>query len=257
MATFGNTSIESAESSMDDTIVGGKYTMGAVGGTADSISVYIKGYTGGKVKCALYDSDQNLIKSTVEREDCVANSWNIFVFGDPKPELDADTDYILLAWSDGATVTIAAVSGAPANSHWFIGMAYTSWPDPVGNSTSSYFRSIYCTYTEPGGEETHDPSDTAKASDSLAFKPGIPLSDTAKASDIPAFKPGIPLSDLAKASDSIAFKVFHGISDTAKAQDIIFPDKLTLTDTAKANDSVTYSITVVIATPTENVNIYR
>jgi len=40
---------------------------------------------------------------------------------------------------------------------------------------------------QEGGEETHTPSDTAKASDSLDFKASMPLSDTAKAHDSVTF----------------------------------------------------------------------
>lgn len=64
-------------------------------------------------------------------------------------------------------------------------------------------------------------------------------------------------SDTAKTSDSIAFKIFHKIFDTAKAQNIFFPNKFTLTDVAKTSDSVTYSFIKGIETPTDDVQIFR
>lgn len=132
-------------------------------------------------------------------------------------------------------------------------------------------------YGEVGGAgpETHTPSDTAKASDSIAtkvsnplsdlakandnvaVKTGIPISDTAKATDSIETKVGAPLSDLAKASDSVSFKASISISDNAHASDVIFPNKLTLTDIASANDSVTFSMISVLSAPTENIMIIR
>lgn len=154
MATFGNTNIGTSSANCEDYIIGGKYTMGDADGVGDDITPYIKTYTAlAKVKCCIYNSDKTLLKATVERDDCTANAWNVFTFPVPKPVLVADADYILVIWS-GGNVSIASQSGAPASSHWYIGDLYNSWPDPIGNPTSSYFRSIYCTYTPgppPGG----------------------------------------------------------------------------------------------------------
>jgi len=152
------------------------------------------------------------------------------------------------------------------------------------NSGSSWLHSTAVDFmfeeygTAGGGPETHTPSDTAKASDSPAFKPGIPLSDTAKASDglttiaksvlgdtakasdapqfkaqipltdtakasdSPAFKPGIPISDTAKASDALTIKASSVLEDIAKASDFIdfiMDHKQDLSDTAKASDALT------------------
>jgi len=197
------------------------------------------------------------------------------------------------AWSDWHDITTD--NNAPEE--WAWSDVQELWIHVIAGQ--GYYVTYFCaklevrvTYTL-AGPETHTPSDTAKASDTPAFKAKIPLSDiakasdsldlkaklplidTAKASDSPAFKPKIPLSDTAKASDSldlkakqpfsdvakahdsIAFKVSIGIVDTARAHDSFFPDKLSLTDVAKAHDSVTFSMFIEIETPTDDVQIFR
>jgi len=127
-----------------------------------------------------------------------------------------------------------------------------------GSSSGDYYTGhIRNLDLQEAGAETFTPSDTAKASDSPAFKVSEPFSDSPHATDSPAFKVSEPFSDTAKATDSIAFKVFHAVNDSAHATDYIFPDHLTLEDSAHATVSVSYSYEDVIATPTENVNIYR
>jgi len=200
-------------------------------------------------------------------------------------EITFETPALLSTSTQYAIVVRALDAVLPARGNWRIDntvLAYTGGTyltSSDGDSTWDIDDRYDCMFEEYGevaaGPETHTPGDTAKATDSPAFKLGIPLSDIAKASDSPAFKPKIPLSDtakasdelttkagsvlsdIAKASDSIVFKVFHEISDTARAQDAFFPDKLTLSDVAKAHDSVTFSMFIKIETPTDDVQIFR
>jgi len=216
MATFGNTAIGTAESNFEDYILGGKYTMGAADGVGDDITAYLKTYTAtSNVKACIYNSDKTLLKATVERDDCTANAWNTFTFPDPKPNLTADADYILVIWS-GGNVGIAAQSGAPANSHWYIADLYNGWPDPIGNPTSSYYRSIYCNYTVAGEDLTQELSDTLSLSESIKHDIGVHPSDTLGLSEDLAsqseFK--LALADTLALSESIASDIAVYLSDT-------------------------------------------
>jgi len=271
MPTFGKTTTDNDGSSgIDNAILGSKFTMGSIGGTADSMTVYMRqndSSGSSECKCAIYDTSYNLIGETEAKNiSGDALHWETFNFSGTV-NLSANTDYWLVIWGDvlysPTRYCFVAYEDSVETDDYVYDTAKTyvapdpSFDDPwTPDGTGSYRKyALYCTYTEGG--ETHAPSDTAKATDSINTSIDHPFSDTAKATDSMAPKVSEPFSDIAKATDSIAFKVFHSVNDTAKAQDIIFPDKLTLTDVAKANDSVVYSYETLIEDPTENCEIWR
>jgi hypothetical protein len=89
--------------------------------------------------------------------------------------------------------------------------------------------------------ETHAPSDTAKASDSLTFKAEVPIADTAKVNDSLIFSVEEHIADTAKTFDSLITKTGVIIGDIAKASDdLTLQVETSLSDTAKASDSVNF-----------------
>ncbi len=155
-ATFGNETIESTNTSLQNNIYGSQYTMGSISGTADNISWYVNdrgGTAGNKSKGAVYDTSDNLIGSSDEvtpgsdgagwQEASAATAF----------ALSASTDYILVAWANfGSNIRFK-----------FIGATQTRWrnlaedydtasgayPDPGGLTTSSTLdASIHVDYTE-------------------------------------------------------------------------------------------------------------
>jgi len=247
MPIFGSEDSDGTWSTCKGIALGTGDTSGAAG-TADSITAYIKDWLEGqKVKGLLYNSSLVLIGTTVERTTGGDTGWHTFLFSEPKPVIAAESTYyccIIAASNTSVDTTWKVKSG---KTYVTEAMDYDNPESPIGGGWdqeyADYAHAVYCSYTEEGEEETHTPSDTAKASDSLAFRPGIPLSDTAKASDGLTIKAGSVLGDTAKASDIIAFIKDHkeALSDTAKASDSpAFKPKIPLSDLAKASDLIEF-----------------
>lgn len=158
MLTFGQTDVLASISNFNDRIVGRKATC-PFSGIAENIRIYVdSGWSSGeKIKCAIYDADRNFIASTEERSTGIINgAWNTFNFSDPKPSLEAETDYILVAWAD-SVVYISAESIA-ADTFWFESADYNSWPATLAAPTSSTDKSIYCSYEKEEAPPVAEPT---------------------------------------------------------------------------------------------------
>ena len=167
MPTFGNTNIETSVSNLDDTIIAGRFTMGAVAGQADKLTCYMDsavflGGTSHPVRGAIYTdvADPVLVGMTDEvsiNEDTFADSWVDLPFS-VKPSLAASTSYLLAAWADNFSGTMRSRRAASGGAGIvFQSLDYSTasgvFPDPLSETTldADGLMSIYCTYTESTG----------------------------------------------------------------------------------------------------------
>ena len=146
--TFGETSI------LDEAIMGAndrygiKFTSGSAG-TLASISVYIRYYNPANIKCALYDSSDNLVANGTTEEkasESGQNGWMVFAFSTP-PSVDAASVY-RLAWWVSDSCYIRYVSDPKQGKRMKATVAYGAWPDPLTGTLDKYRCSIYATYYE-------------------------------------------------------------------------------------------------------------
>jgi hypothetical protein len=170
MPTFGNTNTEASNLNLDDTIYCGRFTMGAIAGEGDSISMYLDsavmvGSQTHPVRAAIYTdvADPVLVGQTNELiidEDLFTDGWYTCLFG-TKPALAASTSYLIAGWSDNFSGTCRirnATSGGSGVEYQVIdySTAGGAFPDPLVNTVLGAARllSIYCTYTEVTGQPT-------------------------------------------------------------------------------------------------------
>jgi len=151
MPTFGYETLGDYVQSIDDIIAGAVYTI-TEDGTADSITAGLYRYAspvGADFKCAIYlHSDSSLVGSTVERYielPYKVKTWETFNFV-TKPNLVANTEYVLVVWSNYPYRYILRDPGAVNQGHTQ-SITYNSWPDPASFTHDNYKYSIYCTYT--------------------------------------------------------------------------------------------------------------
>lgn len=105
-----------------------------------------------KVKCALYDASGNLVDNGVTEERTIpieSNTWETFNFGATKPILLANTDYIIVAWSEPVTGNCKLAYGVLVGwTQKYTGATYNDFPTPVSFATQAdYGCSIYCSYS--------------------------------------------------------------------------------------------------------------
>lgn len=144
--TFGDSTASGGQSDPNDRIVGSPGTPSS-GGTGNYITIdVVSGWSAGeKIKCALYKtSDLSLVAETEELTTGGTGTFD-FTFGSP-PTIESGVEYAVLVWADNA-LRIVGESGGAANTYWYQVAAYGSWPDPIGSSSSSTKKKIYCTYT--------------------------------------------------------------------------------------------------------------
>jgi hypothetical protein len=147
--TFGFTSVGSSVQSIEDTIRGSLFNV-PNSGQAQSISVYLDlSYASNRrVKAAIYSEDHDFISETEEKI-ISSSGWYTFNFADPKPMLTANTNYILVAWSNSGTgsVSLRYNYGSSYQGHYRTNQYYGSWPGSIyfSHDTNSY--SIYCNYS--------------------------------------------------------------------------------------------------------------
>lgn len=144
MARFGYETKGANYHSIRNNMQGSKFTC-TESGTADSITGWLETITVGNAKCAIYDSDLNLVGVTEERTLDVVGQWQTFNFTAPKPSLSA-ADYWLVAWS--TCYSYLYYDGGAANQGADYLKTYNSFPDPL--VPDAYFdekMSIYCDYT--------------------------------------------------------------------------------------------------------------
>jgi len=167
-SVFGYEKIGSITASIEDIIQGSLFKTESTGGKADSITVALRcGSTTwtGKVKAAIVlHANLSLVGSTQELnlELTTSPTWYTFNF-DTKPNLNANTEYILCVWSkssDGSAL-VCSDSGNTNQGHRQ-SHVYDSWPNLLGTMTHSVSKlSIYCNYsqtgdgTEPGADWLH------------------------------------------------------------------------------------------------------
>ncbi len=146
------------------------------GGEIHSVTVYLYSTASSQnhnAKVAIYQaSDDSLVASSNERKISPGeNGWITFTFSDPKPQLSADTDYVLVAWANGwqGSVYMYYDSGSP-NQGYSDSQTYGNWPDPnYGlNPNSNRQYSIYCTYNQ--GSEYTVQAELSGTSDSIDWE---------------------------------------------------------------------------------------
>ena len=149
-ATLGYSTIgsSSSQSSIEDTIRGSLFNM-PVYGQVQNISVYLdlSNAVNRKVKTAIYSESNDFIASTEEKT-ISSTGWYTFNFADPKPVLAANTNYILVAWSDYASgsVSLRYDTGVSDQGHYRSNQNYGDWPTSVNFNHNNNKYSIYCGY---------------------------------------------------------------------------------------------------------------
>ncbi len=166
---FGYSAVGYSTQSIDNNIRGSQFTIPA-DGRAQSITVYLElsGTSNRPVKTAIYSSSHTYITET-EEQIVTSSGWVTFNFSDPKPNLSADTDYILVAWSNNPSgdVLLRYNSGATNQGHRN-SRTYGDWPASVGFSHESRQYSIYCTYA-PANQYTAQVEFTGSSSTPLSW----------------------------------------------------------------------------------------
>lgn len=267
MATFGHVTLSGTSViTVENKIVGGFFSMGAVGGTADSITAKFYISDAAKLmRCALYDSDSNLVANGVTEEISVPVGTAIertFNFEGTKPILIADASYFLCVWSESAAgfgylrfVPSGAIGVEYDNE------TYNNFPDTLSLVVhdSTAIPAIYCTYTEVGGvEHTHSASDTLAISDSLAVAANykVALADTLGIGDslaTPVMQFNVPLSDTLSMSDALTSAVMEfkvALADTLSMSDLLSVAatyNVELADTLAISDSLSPAAQYVVA----------
>jgi len=119
-------------------------------GIAQSITAAVRNALGVDVpyKCAIYRrSDGKLIGVTEEvmvPPTGAPGPWITFNFPEPKPQLEANTDYYLVAW---AKQSYSALHGTEeVGKGGYQELTYNSFPDPWSRLLEDRKHSIYCTY---------------------------------------------------------------------------------------------------------------
>ena len=152
--TFGNTLTTASAVSMVNTIVGGYFKMGTVGGNGDSITAQMfSGSTSFTVKCAIYNADNSLLANSIteEKTKTVGTHTVTFNFGVTKPVLVANAWYYIVTWANNAGGYISLKGKSVVGAYiYYDAEAYGTFPNPwaVTGNLANYNASIYCTYTE-------------------------------------------------------------------------------------------------------------
>ncbi len=158
--SFGHTGAGGSYQATAYDIRGTVFTMGATGGTADNISVYIRDNNAGNISAGIYlNSTKAQVAYCEEAEETVPPSstgWRTLdvVSGGT---LLANTEYALGFWNNGSGMRFYYDSDANYSFHDNCNkLVYSDFiaVDPVTyDSTSSQTYSIYCSYTESGGDQ--------------------------------------------------------------------------------------------------------
>lgn len=166
MATFGHTTAETTDASIEDSYYGCVFTC-PENGIATSITARIRyslAFCFGYSKCAIYQWNGGVNPSKVAESEVYTIDASDPAFGTEwhtynlttNPNLTSGTEYLLLVWGDES-------SGIAANAIYTklktpqVGytevtksLAYGAWPDPLAafsQAADVFVQSIYCTYT--------------------------------------------------------------------------------------------------------------
>lgn len=152
-ATIGYSTQGASTQTIENRIEGSLFTTGATGGQVQTISAAVSSSANNRnVKVAIYQaSDKSLVASTnAQTINNGFNGWLTFTFSDPKPLLNANTNYLLVVWGDSATGNLYVYyDSGSANQGYEDQRTFGSWPNPDTNLNSNAARkySINCTYT--------------------------------------------------------------------------------------------------------------
>ena len=267
MATFGNNQTTNTSNyTVEDAIRAGYFQMGAADGTADSISVYLTVTVAShKMKCALYDSDGNLVSNGVTEELTVTTrnkTWTTFNFTGTKPTLTANAWYYIAVWSiaTGGFATYyyqtSGGSGAYKKSQ-----TYNSFPSSItwdtddadGNSC------IYCTYSVAGEALTKNLSDSTALAETIKFDIGVKPTDSLTMTEALTSQStfNVNIQDSLSLSELIAHTIQTFLSETLnlsesesvqlfKALTQELSDTLTLGETIKFDMGATISDSLTV-----------
>lgn len=146
--TLGLTSIGATTASIENTIRGSSFNI-PDSGRVENISVYIElsGASNRIIKTAIYSEAHSFIAET-EQKTVPSTGWYNFSFANPKPILTANTNYILVAWSDSGTGNVLLHYNLGSSNQGHISnRSYGNWPSSVSFNHDTNKYSIYCTYS--------------------------------------------------------------------------------------------------------------
>jgi len=151
---YGNPTGESGGSyqAIHNRITGSIFSGRATPVVAEGVSAYLYAPHGGRFKCAIYrHSDSSFLGGT--EEVIVPASefvWKTARFPEPKPILEADVEYVLVAWgyTDVYGDIALCYQAGETNQGHYQALAYNSWPDPASFSHEDRLYSIYCQVKE-------------------------------------------------------------------------------------------------------------
>lgn len=150
-ATLGLTAIGATNTGtgINSTIVGTKVTVGDVGGTANSITVYVAGGTAGKhIQVALYDDDGDVpsrpagLLSVSAVANLTPNAFNTIPI--PSIALTANASYWMAFNTDDGTAERVFNGGSKTSC--FYGLAFGFMPDPFGSGPCFFANELYTMY---------------------------------------------------------------------------------------------------------------
>ncbi len=148
-SSFGYTSVGTSTQSIEDTVRGSLFSI-PESGQIQNISVYLD-LTGGavnrRVKTAIYTQGHDFVAETEELI-VASTGWYNFSFTNPKPILQANTNYLLVAWtnSEAGDVLLHYDSGSSYQGHRR-NQNYDNWPSSINFSHDTNKYSIYCNYS--------------------------------------------------------------------------------------------------------------
>ena len=147
--TFGKTDKGVSEGYALNTVIACKFQSGSAG-QLESMSVYAKYHSAGaKVKCAIFDSDKNLLANGTTEEKNVEvgqDGFMVLDFSTP-PSVEATTDYWLAYWH--SAFTYYYYSAGSTNQTLIQSKTYDTWPSPlVASYYQSREQSVFATYAE-------------------------------------------------------------------------------------------------------------
>ncbi len=153
MAIFGYNGTGTSQTSLTNVIVGSVFTL-TEPGVASKITAFVGRAVGEtNAKCAIYKhSDLSFVAETGGALPPATAAWTNFTFASP-PTLPAD-DYVLAAWSGGASHVIYYTTG-DANQGHSDAATFDGWPATLDPTHSTNKCRIYCTYeASPTGQPT-------------------------------------------------------------------------------------------------------
>ena len=158
--TFGEEAGGGTQQNIEDAIYGSIFTMGATGGTADSVHGECLGFGAPfirQVRGAIFlHSDLSLVGTGGEVDAPAASAYVSSTMS--SESLSASTDYVLAIWGEPGAIVNTSLSydatGPGDVGHFDATMAYHASNDPddplsATHNVNTY--SVYCTYTEGGG----------------------------------------------------------------------------------------------------------